>query len=207
MPKRLKPATKAPWLTATVWQSLAVVAVVVGIALAGRLALLPSGGAVFGGPFVLQNSQGQTMRDSDFRGRWMLVYFGYTYCPDICPTTLSNIAHALGGLPKVDSDKLVPLFISLDPERDTPALIGDYAKAFSPALIALTGTPDQVAAAAKAYKVFYRKVVDKNNDPKAYTMDHSSLIYLMNPEGQFVTYYDDKITASAMSSDLKQRLE
>ena len=207
MPKQLKPSLQAPWLTAKVWQSLAVGAVVVGIALAGRLALLPSGGAVFGGPFTLENSQGQTVRDSDFRGRWMLIYFGYTYCPDVCPTTLSTMAHALVSLPKTDADKLVPLFISIDPDRDTPALIGDYAKAFSPALIALTGTPDQVAEAAKVYKVFYRKVADKSNDPKAYTMDHSSLIYLMNPEGRFVTYYDDKITASALGSDLKQRLQ
>jgi len=189
------------------WQTLAVIVVVAGIALAGRLALLPAGGQAIGGPFILQNGHGQLVRDSDFRGRWMLVYFGYTYCPDVCPTTLATLAHALAALPKGKADKVVPLFISIDPERDTPALIGDYVAAFSPALVGLTGTPEQVALAAKAYKVFFRKVPDKDNNPQAYTMDHSGVLYLMNPEGRFVTVYDYSVTVAALARDLGQRLD
>lgn len=137
-----------------------------------------------GGPFSLIDGDGKPVTDQTWRGKYMLVYFGYTYCPDVCPTTLTNVATALDKLgPK--ADRLQPLFITVDPKRDTPAVVKQYAAAFGPRVIGLTGTPEQIAAAAKAYRVYY---AEHRTGPGAndYSMDHSSVLYLMGPDGRFI---------------------
>ena len=144
----------------------------------------PGKGYSIGGPFTLENSAGKTVTAADFHGKYMLVYFGYTYCPDVCPTTLNVIAAALDDLgPR--AKKLVPIFITVDPQRDTPQVMQRYTAAFSPELIGLTGTPGEVAQVAKEYRVYYAKHVTgpSSND---YSMDHSSIIYLMGPDGKFI---------------------
>jgi protein SCO1/2 len=143
-----------------------------------------NGGPSIGGPFTLENSSGKTVTDRDFRGKYLLVYFGYTYCPDVCPTTLNAVADALDKLGPRAKD-LQPLFITVDPERDTPEVMKQYTSAFSPALIGLTGTPDQIASVAREYRVYYAKH-PTGPGPNDYSMDHSSIIYLMGPDGQFI---------------------
>lgn len=143
-----------------------------------------SSGHSIGGPFRLENSAGKIVTAQDFRGRYMLVYFGYTYCPDVCPTTLTAVAAMLDKLgPK--AQVLVPIFITVDPQRDTPQVMQSYTAAFSPKLIGLTGTPDEIARVAKEYQVYYAKHVT-GPGPDDYSMDHSSIIYLMGPDGKFV---------------------
>ena len=164
-----------------------------------------SGTADIGGPFELVDQTGKTRRDTDFRGRYMLVYFGYTYCPDTCPTTLLIMSRALTLLAKAapeDAKKVVPLFITVDPERDTVAAMAAYAQSFHPDLVALTGTPEQVAAAAKAYRVYYAKVEDKASG--TYQMDHSSFIYLMGPDGAYLTHFDYTTKPEALADSLKR---
>lgn len=141
-------------------------------------------GPVIGGTFTLEDTQGRTVTDRDLRGSWLLVYFGYTFCPDVCPTTLNDVTTALDKLgPR--ADKLRPVFITVDPARDTPAVMKDYVASFHPRLLGLTGTPEQIATAARAYKVYYA-VHRTGPGPNDYSMDHSSLLYLMGPDGRFV---------------------
>ena len=137
-----------------------------------------------GGPFKLVNGNGQTITDRSFRGEYMLVYFGYTYCPDVCPTTLNEVAGALDKLgPKA---KLIQaLFITIDPERDTPAIVSQYAAAFTSRLMGLTGTQTQITKVEREYHVYAAKHVT-GPGPNDYSMDHSSFLYLMGPDGRFV---------------------
>lgn len=142
------------------------------------------GAAKIGGPFTLENGDGQAVSSAAFRGEYMLIYFGYTYCPDVCPTTLTAVATALDKLgPK--AAPLVPVFITVDPARDTPAVMKRYAAAFSPRIVGLTGTEAQIGAVAKEYRVYYAKH-KTGPGPNDYLMDHSSLLYLMGPDGKFV---------------------
>lgn len=143
----------------------------------------PAGLAV-GGPFSLIDGDGKPVTDQTWHGKYMLVYFGYTYCPDVCPTTLTNVASALDQLGPKAND-LQPLFITVDPKRDTPAVVKQYAAAFSPRLIGLTGSPAQIAAAAKEYRVYYAEH-RTGPGPDDYSMDHSSVLYLMGPDGKFI---------------------
>ena len=143
-----------------------------------------AGGPVVGGPFTLENADGQTVTDRDFRGKYMLVYFGYTYCPDVCPTTLNAVADALDKLGN-KADRLQPLFVTVDPRRDTPAVMKQYTAAFTPRLEGLTGTPAEIAAAAKEYHVYYAEH-RTGPGPNDYSMDHSSILYLMAPDGRFI---------------------
>jgi protein SCO1/2 len=152
-----------------------------------------------GGPFTLTNQDGKTVRDTDFRGKYLLVYFGYTYCPDLCPTGLESIAHSLDEL-GADAKKVQPLFITVDPARDTPAKLKEYVASFSSGIVALTGTPEQIASVAKAYQVYYAK--GENVDDGQYLMDHSTLIYLMDPSGAFVTTFPDDIDPAALTEAL-----
>jgi protein SCO1/2 len=166
---------------------------VIGVALA--VLLLAAGGFLFmsgsepvaltvGGPFSLIDGNGKPVTDQTWRGKYMLVYFGYTYCPDVCPTTLSAVADALDKLgPK--ADRLQPLFITVDPKRDTPEVVKQYAAAFGPRIIGLTGSTPQIAAAAKAYRVYYAEH-RTGPGPDDYSMDHSSVLYLMGPDGRFI---------------------
>ena len=135
--------------------------------------------SAIGGPFRLTDQNGKTVTDADLKGKWSLVYFGYTHCPDACPTALNDIAIALEELGS-KRDAVRSVFITVDPERDTPAALKDYVTAFDAPILALTGTPEEVAQAAKAYRVYYAKHPESGGD---YSMDHSSVIYVMDPAG------------------------
>jgi len=143
-----------------------------------------SGKPLVGGPFSLIDQTGKHVTDKDFRGKYMLVFFGYTNCPDICPAGLQVMSATLQKLGH-RGDDIVPLFITLDPERDTAEKLATYVKNFSPRLIGLTGSPSDIAATAKAYRVFYQKVPDES-DPKNYSVDHSSIFYLMGKDGNLL---------------------
>lgn len=160
-----------------------------------------AGGRVgIGGPFRLQDGNGKVVTDADFRGRWMLVYFGYTRCPDACPTALQDMANALDGLTPAERAKVAALFITVDPERDTPAVVQDYVRAFNAPITGLSGTPEQVAAAAKAYRVYYAKHPRADGD---YEMDHSSIIYVMDPRGEFVANFTQETPPDAIAAKLR----
>ena len=166
---------------------------------------LPSAGkALVGGPFTLVDHTGRTVTDKDFRGRYMLVYFGFTYCPDVCPSGLQIIAGALQKIgPK--ADRLTPLFITVDAERDTPAQMAEYVKSFDPRLIGLTGTPAQVDAVAKAYRVYYKKVADEKSTA-GFTIDHTALMYLMDPKGVYVSHFSHTISVDALAERLSKTI-
>jgi protein SCO1 len=162
--------------------------------------------AAIGGPFELVDQNGKTVTDADFRGRYMLIYFGYTYCPDICPTTLLRNTEALESLGG-KKDLIQPIMISVDPERDTPEHLKDYVQLFDPRLVALTGSPEQVAAAARAYRVYYAKAKEPGADASAdYLMDHSGFTYLMGPNGNFVAFFRHDMTPDAMAARLRAAL-
>ena len=158
--------------------------------------------AAIGGPFELVNQNGRTVTERDLKGRPFLVFFGFTRCPDICPTTLfevSEIMRALGN----DADRVGALFITVDPERDTPAALKDYLSSFDPHLAGLTGEPAAVAAVAKAYRVYFKKVP---LDQGGYTMDHTAIVYLMDKDGRFVSPFNLKRTTEAATADLRRYL-
>lgn len=165
----------------------------------------PGGAANVGGPFTLTDQTGKTVTDATYRGKFMLVYFGYTYCPDVCPTELGMMSAALDQLGPT-ADKLQPLFITIDPARDTVAHMKDYVALFTPRLAGLTGTPEQIKAVAHAYRVYYAKAPQEGKDPGDYLMDHSSFIYLMGPDGKFLTVYPAGTTAEKLAQDLRDRL-
>lgn len=170
--------------------TLAVAGIVLAVLLIGSGAFMwlggngGAGGASIGGPFTLTEGDGKQITDRDFRGKYLLVYFGYTYCPDVCPTTLNEVAAAMDKLgPK--AARVQPLFITVDPARDTPDVIKTYTASFSPKLIGLTGTDAEIATVAREYRVYYainRSGKNSNN----YTVDHSSVLYLMGPDGKFI---------------------
>jgi cytochrome oxidase Cu insertion factor (SCO1/SenC/PrrC family) len=162
------------------------------------------GQALVGGPFALTDHTGKAVTDKDFRGKFMLVMFGFTYCPDVCPTELQLISAALDKLgPK--GNRVVPIFISIDPERDTPGQLALYVKSFHPRLIGLTGTPAEVENAARAYRVYFKKVTDPKSTA-GYTMDHSALIYLMGPDGAYRTHFTPGISVDALAERLGKLL-
>ncbi len=163
---------------------------VAGTALAGAI----------GGPFQLVDQNGETFTDADLKGKWSLVYFGYTHCPDACPTALNDISIALSQLgPKRDAVR--PVFITVDPERDTPESLKEYVTSFDAPILALTGTAEQVAKAAKGYRVYYAKHPEAGGD---YSMDHSSVIYVMDPEGRFTASFTHESAPEQISERLKK---
>jgi len=185
-----------------------VVGLVVAVLLLGTGAFLWLGrggtASLIGGPFSLEDGNGRQVTDRDFRGKYMLIYFGYTFCPDVCPTTLTDMADALDRLgPK--ADRLQPLFITIDPKRDTPAVVKQYAAAFSPRLIGLTGSPEQIAQVANAYRVYYAEH-RTGPGPGDYTMDHSSILYLMGPDGRFIAPIRADETAADMAADIAKSM-
>ena len=163
-----------------------------------------TGGPRVGGPFTLVNDNGKTVSNRDFRGKYMLVYFGYTYCPDVCPTTLNSVAQAMTSL-GARAKQVQPIFITVDPERDSPTVMKRYVSAFSPSLIGLTGTPAQIAAVAKEYKVYYAKHVT-GPGPNDYSMDHSSIIYLMGPDGNFIAPIAASDSGPQMATEIAKRM-
>ena len=159
-----------------------------------------TGIALIGGPFHLVDQNGQPRSDADFRGQYLLVFFGYSNCPDVCPTTLQTITTAMDKLGS-DAAKVTPIFITVDPERDTPAVMKAYAANFTPRLVALSGTPDAIAAAAKVYRIYYKKV----GEGADYSMDHTALVYLMGPDGNYLAHFSNEATADDIVKDLHQR--
>ena len=165
----------------------------------GQLTTGPSA-AVIGGPFSLIDQDGKPITDQDFKGRPFLVFFGYTHCPDICPATLFEVSEVLRALGP-DAGKAAALFITVDPERDTPDAIKSYVSSFDPHLRAATGDAAAIAAAEKAYRVYAKKVPLDNGD---YTMDHTAVVYLMDKDGHFVAPFNVSRTAEQEAADLRR---
>ena len=161
------------------------------------------GGVSLGGPFTLVNTAGETVTEASFRGKWMLVYFGYTFCPDVCPTELQTMSAALDRLGPLGAG-VVPVFITVDPERDTPAVLAEYTKLFDERLVGLTGSKEQVAGAAKSYRVYFARAKAKDNSD--YLMDHSSFIYLVGPDGGFRALFRHGMTVPELADAMKARL-
>lgn len=157
-------------------------------------------GLKLGGPFQLVDHTGQAVTDATYRGKFMLMFFGYTFCPDVCPTELQVVAQAMDLL-GADADKVQPIFVSVDPERDTPEHLAGYVRMFHPKIVGLTGTVDQVAAMARAYRVYYAKA--KGGDADTYLMDHSAFLYLMGPDGAFVTVFPHGTAAEPITTEIK----
>jgi protein SCO1 len=164
-------------------------------------ALLENRGPI-GGPFDLIDHGGRRRTDADFRGKLVLIYFGYTHCPDVCPTTMFEVSEILRALGP-DADRTRALFITVDPERDTPSVIKDYLSSFDPHLAGLTGDPAAVAAVAKAYRAYFKKVPTEGGD---YIMDHTAIVYLMDKNGHFVSPFGLKRSAEAAAADLRKYL-
>ena len=158
--------------------------------------------ANIGGPFSLTDQNGRTVTDKDLRGHPFLVFFGFTHCPDVCPTTLFDVSEVLRRLGP-DADRVGALFISVDPARDTPGKLKDYLSSFDPHLKGLTGDEAAITAVAKAYRVYYKKVP---LDGGEYTMDHTALVYLMDKEGHFVRPFNVKQRAEEAAADLRKYL-
>jgi protein SCO1/2 len=177
------------------------------IALAAALILYaemirpPPAAAAIGGPFELIDQDGQRVTDATYRGKFLLVYFGYTYCPDACPTALNDMAEALDGLGKLRA-RVQPLFITIDPERDTPAVLKPYTAAFDAGIIGLTGAAEQIAKVAAEYRVYYRR----DGAGGDYGMAHSSVIYLIDPSGRFVTNFGHATAPETIRARLRQAM-
>ena len=148
---------------------------------------------------------GRTVTDVDFRDRHLLVFFGYTYCPDVCPTTLTTIADALDLLGE-DADRLAPLFVTIDPARDTAEHMRDYVAYFHPAIIGLSGSREQIADVARAYRVFFAEVREDGADADDYLMDHSTIVYLMDEDGRFVVHFSGSTHAEDMAATIRKYL-
>lgn len=162
------------------------------------------GQALVGGPFTLTDHTGKRVSDADFRGRNMLLFFGFTYCPDVCPTALQVMAATMDKL-GAKADRVVPLFITVDPERDTAELLAQYVATFHPKLLGLTGTREEIDTVLKAYRVYAQRV----EDPKStagYTMNHSTIVYLMGPDGQYRTHFTHATSVDAMYERLSKLL-
>ena len=159
--------------------------------------------ALIGGPFELVDQNGRTTTPETFEGQWSLIYFGYTYCPDVCPTTLSIMTQALDQLGPLAA-KVTPVFVTVDPERDTVAQLKAYQEHFHPSFVMLTGSPERVREAARAYRVYHRKV--ESESATDYLMDHSSITFLMGPDGGYVTHFGHDATAETMAATLRQKL-
>lgn len=165
----------------------------------------PLAGAAIGGPFELVDKDGKTVRWSDFDGKYRMVYFGYSYCPDVCPLDVARMMQGFAAFQKAEpamAAQVQPIFISIDPERDTPAVVGEFADAFSDDLLGLTGTPEQVKVAADAFKVYYRR--GENAGGGSYLMDHSRAAYLMGRDGAPIALLPVDDTPAAITAELEK---
>jgi protein SCO1/2 len=158
--------------------------------------------AAIGGPFQLSDQTGQTVTDKSMQGRPSLIFFGFTHCPDVCPTTLFEISEVLKAMGK-DADRVNAYYISVDPERDTQAAMKEYLSSFDPRLKGLTGNAEEIAKVLSEYRVYAKKVPLKDGD---YTMDHTALVYLMDRDGKFVSPFNINRKPEDAASDLKQYL-
>jgi protein SCO1/2 len=164
-----------------------------------------SGTALVGGPFTLTNQDGKRVTDQDFRGKYMLIFFGYTYCPDVCPSELQVMSAALDQMGP-EADKIQPIFITIDPARDTPDTLKIYVSNFSPRMVGLTGSGEDIAAVAKAYRIYYAKANGQENQ-KDYLMDHTTNLSLMGPDGKFVKHFTYGTDAKALAEALRQFIQ
>ena len=160
---------------------------------------LGTGTALVGGPFSLTDHLGKRVTEKDFLGKYMLAFFGYTYCPDVCPTELQVMIAALEQMGPA-ADKIQPVFVTIDPQRDTPDVMKSYVENFSPRLVGLTGTPEEIAAMAKTFRVFYGKAGQAESPD--YLMDHSSIVYLMAPDGRFIKHFTYTTDAAALADGI-----
>ena len=191
-------------LVAIVFAGVLVIAA--GVLLALALRETPRGAAgtalasAIGGQFQLIDQNGKPFSDANLKGKWHLIFFGYTHCPDACPTALNEMSLALDRL-GMKRDEVGVVFITVDPERDTPDVLKAYVQSFDAPIVALTGSPEAVAQAAKAYRVFYAKHPRADGD---YDMDHSAVIYVMNPEGRFTATFTPDSSADAIVQRLQK---
>ena len=179
----------------------------IGLALLVALAPPSTGAVSIGGPFELVDQHGATRTDEDFRGRYMLTYFGFTHCPDTCPTALLKITNALEGLAEVDAakaERVVPVFVSVDPERDTPEALRRYAEHFHPRLVALTGALGELEELGRAYGVFFAKV--PTGQPGEYLMDHTGFVYLIGPDGKYVDHFESDASVGDLVDALQRHV-
>jgi cytochrome oxidase Cu insertion factor (SCO1/SenC/PrrC family) len=160
------------------------------------------GRGTVGGPFTLSDQTGRARSDSEFRGKLMIVYFGYTFCPDVCPADLLAITQALDALGS-SAENIQPIFITIDPERDSEVLAG-YVSAFHKSLIGLTGSPDEIRKVANSYKAFYAKVPGEREDE--YTIDHTGVIYLMGRSGEYLGFMPPQTDAEKLTEVLRNYL-
>ena len=199
---------QSPWMRRALTAVLIAVLVICGVLLYQlyQRTLTGSGAtgeALIGGPFALTDQNDTAVTDQTYAGKLMLIYFGFTYCPDACPTALGIMSAALDKL-DVAADRVVPILITVDPERDTPEVLKDYVTNFHPRMVGLSGTPEQVAQAAKAYRVFYQKAPGAS--PDEYLMDHTLLIYLMDGEGKYIAHFGPDATPDQMADEIRKHL-
>lgn len=161
------------------------------------------GAGGLGGDLRLVDQDGRSTDETTFKGRWRLVYFGYTFCPDVCPTELQTMTDAMDELGPRAAEKLQPIFVTIDPARDTPEKLKNYVALFGHRLVGLTGSVPQVQAAARAYRVYYAKSPNAS-DPDAYLMDHSSFVYLMKPDGTLATVFPAGTPSDSMAKGIRE---
>ena len=161
-----------------------------------------------GGPFALADLDGKRVTEADFAGRYRLIYFGYTYCPDVCPTELIEMTHALEAFEQQTpeaADQVTPIFITVDPGRDTPAALRAYMAHFHPRFVALSGSEEEIAAAAQEFRVTYRKI--PGEDGQDYLLDHTAYVFLMGPDGRYLTHFTAQEDTAAMTRQLARLVQ
>lgn len=164
----------------------------------------PLAGADIGGPFALVDEDGRAVTDKDFAGKWRLIYFGYTFCPDVCPTDMQALAQGFRAFEAAAPDRAAtvqPIFVTIDPARDTPAVVKTFTDAFHPRFLGLTGSPAQVDTALKAYRVYANR---GEGDAENYLMDHSAIAYLMGPDGAPVSFVSQGVKPSEVTAELSK---
>ena len=165
-----------------------------------------TGAAAIGAPFSLTGHHGDQVSSEDYRGQYMLIYFGYSFCPDVCPTELQDMGLAIDALGS-DGERVQPIFITVDPERDTVVALADYAPVFHPRMLGLTGSADEIAAVAKSFHVYYAKAkAAADAPPDEYLMDHSSHIFLMGPDGAYLTHFPFGTSLEALAAGIRKHL-
>ncbi|RXG91105.1 SCO family protein [Bradyrhizobium zhanjiangense] len=166
--------------------------------------VVTSGTAAIGGPFTLVTTDGKTVSDETYRGKWLLIYFGYTFCPDACPTALTNMSAALQKLGP-NASELQPLFITVDPQRDTPVVMTDYLKSFDSRIVGLTGNQAQIDGVLKAYRV-YAEAQKSEVDNADYPVSHSAYLYLMDPQGRFANVIQSSEGGEEIAAWLRKQM-